>query len=324
MLLDALDRKLLNTIQTDFPLTEQPYLDIGNCLGIGADEVIRRIEHLKSEHIIRMIGPVINARRLGFESTLVAAKVGKDRIEQAENIIAQHPGVSHGYERNHQFNLWFTLAIRRGSSIERDLANLNSSIGAETLISLPALKLFKIGAYFDMDGDMKPVHAPQSSGSMKSLRLSKIDKLVINELQQDLALNPTPFNNLAVQVGLPVETFLSRCQSLIERAAIRRFSASINHRQAGFGANAMACWATQNGSAEFVGQKLAELREVSHCYERKTNPSWRYNLFAMIHGHSEDTCQEIARQISEETGQHDFILLYSTKEFKKTRVKYLV
>lgn len=324
MTLDNLDRRLLNTIQTDFPLTPKPYSAIGDCLGIGGDEVILRLQKLKAEHIIRMIGPVIDARRLGFESTLVAATVGLDRLQYAEKIISEHPGVSHGYERDHQFNLWFTLAVSPERDIDSELKELNRLIKAERIFSLPSLKLFKIGAYFDMEGDGVNSLSSKLQSSVGPLQLSPIDKSIIDELQQDLPLIDSPFDAIAGRVGLEVEPLLARCRSLIEEGAIRRFSASINHRQAGFAANAMCCWIVPQDKVDSFGRRLAELREVSHCYERKTNPYWKYNLFAMVHGHSRDVCQKIVADISQETGLHDSLMLYSTKEFKKQRVKYLV
>jgi DNA-binding Lrp family transcriptional regulator len=324
MPLDTLDRRLLNAIQADFPLTEKPYADLGNRLGISADEVLSCLTQLKAEHIVRMIGPVIDARRLGFESSLVAAKVSEDRIEHAEQIISQHPGVSHGYERNHQFNIWFTLAVRQQDDIDAELEKINREIGAEKIISLKSIKVYKIGAYFDMEGDSGAPAPNKSSLAAKPLQLSQIDKAIINELQQDLPLTSTPFNAIAGRVGLEVGPFLLKCRSLIREGAIRRFSASINHRQAGFSANAMSCWAVPSDRVDGIGGKLAGLKEVSHCYERQTNLDWRYNLFAMVHGHSKENCQEIIDRICKETGLYDSIVLYSTKEFKKQRVKYLL
>ena len=98
----------------------------------------------------------------------------------------------------------------------------------------------------------------------------------------------------------------------------------INHRRVGFKANAMTCWVAPPEKVEAAGQKLASLREVTHCYERKTNPFWQYNLFAMIHGHSRKECLEVANKVSTETGLINRVLLFSTKEFKKVRIKYLV
>ncbi len=327
MHLDSIDKKLLNLVQAEFPLTREPYADLGLQLGIDRDEVIHRIEQLKAKGVIRQISPVLDARSLGYQTTLVAMRVAESQLDGAEQLIVKHPGVSHGYERDHYFNLWFTLAIPAGVDIESELEQLTSPIGAEATLALPAVKVFKIGAYFDMAGDGQVTAGAVAQRSRilpQQVKLSPTDRLVINELQQDLPLVPTPFTAMAARLSMDVEHFLARCQSLLRRGIMRRFGASINHIRAGFKANAMACWVAPPDTVEIVGRKLALLPEVSHCYERKTNPLWQYNLFAMIHGHTRQTCQEIANQVSREVGVADYVLLFSTKEFKKTRTKYLV
>jgi len=327
MHLDSIDRKLLNLVQAEFPLTREPYADLGLQLGIDRDEVIHRIEQLKAKGVIRQISPVLDARSLGYQTTLVAMRVGENQLDRAERLISKHPGVSHGYERDHYFNLWFTLAIPAGVDIESELEQLTSPIGAEATLALPAVKVFKIGAYFDMAGDGQVTAGAVAQRSRilpRGVKLSPTDRLVINELQQDLPLDATPFTAMSARLSMDVEHFLARCQSLLWRGIMRRFGASINHIRAGFKANAMACWVAPPDTVEIVGRKLALLPEVSHCYERKTNPLWQYNLFAMIHGHTRQTCQEIANQVSREVGVADYVLLFSTKEFKKTRTKYLV
>ncbi len=325
MQLDSNDRRLLNLIQAEFPLTREPYTDLGQRLGTSDNEIVERISQLKRTGIIRLIGPVLDSRSLGYYTTLVAMRVAETDLGKAEKVIAAHPGVSHGYEREHHFNVWFTLALPQASDIETELEQLTRSTYAEAAFSLPAIKMFKIGAYFDMSGDGEnALAALPSRAPARQVELSHADRLIINELQQDLPLIPAPFNAMAKRAGMEVEQFLAGCLSLQERGVIRRFSASVNHKNAGFTANAMSCWTVPADKIDVAGQKLALLKEVSHCYERKTNGLWRYNLFAMFHGHSRETSQEIAEKIARETGLTDYVLLYSTKEFKKTRVKYSV
>ncbi len=324
---DSINRKLLSLLQVEFPLAQKPYSELGLKLGIDRDEVINRIEQLKVKDVIRQISPVLDARRLGYQTTLVAMRVAKAQLDRAEQLIAGHPGVSHGYERDHHFNVWFTLAIPPTSDIETELKQLTPSIGAEAVFSLPAVKVFKIGAYFDMNGDGQSTIstvAQSSSVLPQKVELSQTDRRIINELQQDLPLVPTPFAVLAARLGMDEEYFLAQCQSLLQRGIMRRFGAAVNHHKAGFKANAMTCWVASPDTVDVAGRELASLREVSHCYERKINSLWRYNLFAMIHSHTREACQEIASNVSREIGLTDYVLLFSTKEFKKTRIKYLV
>ncbi len=327
MYFDSIDKKLLGLVQTQFPLVTEPYVNLGQRLGIDSDEVIHRIEQLKAEGIIRQISPVLDARRLGYQTTLVAMRVGETQLDRAKQLIAQHAGVSHGYERDHRFNLWFTLAIPPTADIESELQQLTSSIDAEAIFALPAIKLFKIGAYFAMEKDnqTKANMVPQLDGILpQRVALSQIDRSIINELQQDLPLIPRPFTAMATRLNMDVEQLLAQCQSLLQRSIMRRFGAAINHRKAGFKANAMACWVVPPDTVEIVGRKLSSLPEVSHCYERKTNPLWQYNIFAMIHSDTKEACQEIASKVSRQTGLTDYVLLFSTREFKKVRTKYLV
>ncbi len=324
---DSIDRRLLNLVQVTFPLTKEPYADLGLRLGIDGDEVIHRIEQLKARGILRQISPVLDARSLGYQTTLVAIRVAKSQLDKAAQLIVEHPGVSHSYERDHHFNLWFTLAIPPTADIETELQQLTSPIDAEAVFTLPAIKLFKIGVYFamDKDGQSAADTVTQLDGILpQRVELLQIDRLIINELQQDLPLIPTPFTTMSTRLGMDVEDFLAQCQSLLQRGIMRRFGAAINHKQAGSKANAMTCWVAPPDAVDVAGQKLASLREVSHCYERKTNPLWRYNLFAMIHGRTKEACQDIADRVSRETGLTDYVLLFSTREFKKTRIRYLV
>ena len=325
--MDDIDKKLINLMQTEIPLHPRPYSELGLKLGIDETEVIRRIEQLKTSGLIRQISPILDPKRLGYQTTLVAMRVAEPQLAKAEQLIIEHPGVSHGYERNHYFNVWFTLALPKGTDVESELKRLTGPMGAEAIFELPAVKVFKLNVYFDMGGnDQGEANVLTQSGnaSPEKVELSLIDRSIINELQQDLPLIPQPFTDMSAHLGMDVEDFLAHCQSLKQRGVMRRFGASLNHRKAGFNANAMTCWIVPKEKIEIAGQRLASLREVSHCYERKTNPLWHYNLFAMIHGHAKEECQEIASKIAAETGLMDYILLFSTKEFKKVRTKYLV
>lgn len=312
MKLNRLEAGLLDLVQAGFPLSGEPYAELGRRLGISPDEVIEHIKKLEAAGIIREIGPVLDSRSLGYQTTLVAMKISQDYLDKASKIINEHPGISHGYEREHQFNLWFTLSLPPGADLEAEVQRLSQAIGAEAAFSLPVLKQFKIGTHLG-GGSL-----PQPVG------LSAIDRRVINELQNDLPLTPAPFGGMAARLNMDVAEFLARCQSLLQRGVMRRFGASVNHREVGFRANAMACWVAPPEMVDAAARKLVNLDEVSHCYERKTNPLWQYNLFAMIHGHTREACQEIAERVSQETGLEDYVLLFSSREIKKKRVKYLV
>jgi len=329
--LDNLDKHLLNVIQAEFPLSLEPFSALGAQLGMASDEVLHRIDRLKAVGIIRLIGPVLNPRRLGYQTTLVAAEVPLEWLNEAGQIISRHAMVSHCYQRQHHFNLWFTLAMLVTRDIEAEVRKLGNSIKSEVTVNLPAIKIFKIGAYFNIGGGSSDLSLPVKRGNLSSdagndNNLSTTDRAVINALQHDMPLYEKPFDMMSAKLSMDPDIFMRHCQNLLERGIIRRFSASVNHKKLGFTANAMACWEVPADAVDTAGKKIATFAEVSHCYERRNNRLWPYNLFAMTHGHNKENCRAVIDKICSETGlnRNETVLLFSTKEIIKTRIHYKV
>jgi DNA-binding Lrp family transcriptional regulator len=328
---DNLDKNLLNIIQEKFPLEREPFLALGSILDLSADEVLDRIGRLKADGIIRLIGPVFNPKKLGYQTTLVAAKVPIERLEKAGQRIGAHQMVSHCYQRDHDFNLWFTLSLPANIDVKAEVLELGHQIEADIMLNLPAVKTYKIAVHFDLDSVnpnlLSPIGRHQTSASaLREDDLSPIDRDVINILQQDLPLTEKPFDLLSAKLSMDGDVFLGHCRGLLQRGIMRRFSASINHYGLGFTANAMTCWKVPQDMVDKAGKKIANFPEVSHCYERIANRLWPYNLFAMIHAQRSENCLAITDKICSETGinKSEMLTLFSTKEVKKTRVRYKV
>ena len=147
--LDQIDKDILNSIQLDFPLEIYPFEKLGEQLGIPEDELIRRIERMKSAGAIRRIGPIINTKKTGGISTLVAAKVPEHKIDEVADIINQYSEVSHNYLRPAEYNIWFTMAASSEERIIQILDEIKDKTGCD-LINLPTKRLFKIGVKFDI------------------------------------------------------------------------------------------------------------------------------------------------------------------------------
>ena len=148
--MDRIDREILNEIQSHFPLRSRPFRELGQKLGLSEKEVILRVDRLKKEGIIRRIGANFNSRRLGFTSTLCAAKVPQEKLSNFIGTVNRYPGVTHNYERDGKFNIWFTLIAETPEIIDQVLAEIRSATGIEELISLPAEKIFKIRVDFEV------------------------------------------------------------------------------------------------------------------------------------------------------------------------------
>ena len=323
--LDATSRRLLGLLQSEFPVTREPYEDLGAKLGIAGEEVISRIQEMKDEGIVRQISPVLDARQIGYQSTLVALKVKPVSMARAEQVIAAHPGISHGYEREHEFNIWVTLSVPPGAALKAELKDLSSRTGAEAIFALAAVRVFKLRTNFSAEEVTQADTGIQDNSDLSiKADLSHIDRKIVNELQQDLPLYRDPFAPIAASLGICVDSLLNNCRSLLRRGIIRRYGASINHYNAGYKANAMTCWSVPANRVELIGRKLAELKQVSHCYEREINSFWHYNLFAMVHSQSKAACLRVIEKISSDTGISDYAKLFSIREFKKTRIQYRV
>ncbi len=148
------------------------------------------------------------------------------------------------------------------------------------------------------------------------------DRQAVRALQRDLPLLPHPFLPLAEEAGLGEAELLDMGRGFLERGIMRRYSAQLHHIKAGYTANGMGCWVVPASQVVAVGRKLAQSPRVTHCYQRPTYPHWPYSLFTMVHGPSREECQEVVADLSREVGVADYTLLYSTRELKKTRVRY--
>ena len=150
--MDTLDRRLLDIIQTDFPLVSRPYAELGRRLGVSEEEALERVRALRARKIIRRLGANFQSAGLGFVSTLCAAKVPQDKMEAFVAEVNARPGATHNYLREHEYNIWFTLISPSKEDREATLADITAKTGVP-ILNLPATKLFKIRVDFRMEGD---------------------------------------------------------------------------------------------------------------------------------------------------------------------------
>ena len=148
--MDNIDRDILNEIQSDFPIARRPYRVLGERLDIPEEEVLRRVKTLKSEGIIRRIGGNFNSRKLNFTSTLCAASVPEDKIEEFVGVVNGYDGVTHNYMRDHDYNIWFTFIAPNRRLIEDSLKDISEKTGVKKILNLPAVRMFKIKVDFEV------------------------------------------------------------------------------------------------------------------------------------------------------------------------------
>ncbi|MFN2613124.1 MAG: Lrp/AsnC family transcriptional regulator, partial [Solirubrobacterales bacterium] len=293
-------------------------------------EVMGRAQYLLDKRIIREITPIFDTRALGYASMLVAAKVDPENPHRAAKIINSHPGVSHNYLRTHEFNLWFTIATPPDSELGLDgtLGVLQRLTGAESIRELPTLCLFKINMNLEMEGDTQALAAAVGEAvtprELEAQPYDERDIAVIKALQGPMSVTERPYDQAASAVGMPTEEFLSHLEGMKERKILRRVAAILFHRRAGFSANGMGVWKVPEEKIIETGTRMAAVRGISHCYQRPTYKDWPYSVFTMAHGRSKEECDAILDSIADEHQLHgpDRATLYSSTEFKKTRLHY--
>jgi DNA-binding Lrp family transcriptional regulator len=325
--LDDLDKRLLNLMQGSFPLAPHPYAEVARLAEITEDEALSRVDRLLRERIIRQVTPIFDTRVLGYKSMLVAAKVDPENPHRAAKIVNSHPGVSHNYLRNHEFNMWFTIAVEPDSPLGLDgtLDVLQRETGAESIRQLPTLRLFKIRMDLEMEQGtdvLQQAAADSEYQEPEPIELEELDIAVIRALQGDMPVVPEPYAPAADSLGISQDRLLDHLESMRERRALRRVAAILYHRRAGYSANGMGVWRVPDERILELGPLMASFRGISHCYQRPTYEDWPYSVFTMAHGRSKEECDAILDSIEERTGIGERATLYSSTEFKKIRLLY--
>jgi DNA-binding Lrp family transcriptional regulator len=152
--------------------------------------------------------------------------------------------------------------------------------------------------------------------------LTDLEKAIVRELTGDLPAIAEPFAPMARRLGISQRQLLAKVRRLKEEGYIRRFGATLRHRNSGFSANAMVVWRVPEEKIDEAGRTMASFREVTHCYHRQARKDWKYNLFTMVHGKGEEECRQIAEELSRASGLDDYQLLFSRRELKKTTMRY--
>jgi DNA-binding Lrp family transcriptional regulator len=327
--LDETDKRLMNLLQSSFPLDPEPFALVAAEADLELDDVLGRTQRLLDGRIIREITPIFDTRALGYESMLVAAKVDSEHPQRAARLVNAHPGVSHNYLRTHDFNLWFTIATPPDSELglKGTIEALMEETGAESMRELPTLTLFKINMNLEMEKGTDALAAAVEAAPPRELEPQPYDEddiALIRALQGPMEAVARPYDPAAQELGISTEELLDRLRAMVDRKILRRVAAILFHRRAGFSANGMGVWKVPEDEILTTGAKMASFRGISHCYQRPTYADWPYSVFTMAHGRSKEECDAVLDAIAEECGMgpDDRATLYSSTEYKKIRLHY--
>jgi len=328
-----LEKQLLQRIQLDFPVVPQPFALLAQQLHATEADVLAALADFKQTGVIRRLGALFDARRLGYVSTLVAAQASPAALGPFLADVQALPGVSHCYGRDHDLNAWFTLTMPNWDAVEQTLAGLWDKHEIETIYSLPARQLFKLRVYFPTSQSGPTPAPPAQTKQPKQPQHVDLDQVptakltaeqiaLVRFLQEDWPLVAQPFAALADQAGLDEESVLDQTKRWLADGTIRRLAAMVRHHKLGYNANALLVLAVEPELIQAAGAHLATYQQVSHCYQRTPAPGWPYNLYAMLHARQRSHVLPLVEQMKQKIEPEDALVLFTTKEYKKESVKY--
>ena len=332
MSLTELERRFINQYQGGFPVLEQPFRLVAADLGCAENALLDSVRHLLDTGMLSRFGPLYDAVKLGGGLTLAAISVPEEQYERVTALVNDFPEVAHNYRREHELNMWFVLATESAESIDSTLNRIEQVTGLK-VYNFPKQEEFYVGLWLKLDTNDRvetvPVPAAITATSTMAAAtgnktLDDLDRKIISASQAGLPLVDCPYGIIAEDAGCTSQEVKQRMQNMLSGGLIRRIGAVPNHYRLGLKANGMTVWDVPDEQAQEMGMRIGQLDFVSHCYLRPRHlPLWRYNLFAMVHGHSRDEVNDkaghIATMLGESCDAHD--TLFSSAILKKTGMR---
>ncbi len=319
----------LFALQRPWPLTERPLATLAEGLGTTEEALADFLGTLRAQGLVRRVGGVFDARRLGYRSCLFGVCAGEGAtLEATAAEVCAVPGVTHAYVRGWPEgvtlggvsardyagfpNLWYTLSAR-ADRFEAEAARL-AHLGAQ---SFPALTRYKIDVVFDArtrGRDERTEYAAPTCPSPATPPDAE-GRAIVRRYQDDTADPCAPFR---------LED-LPRLRAWQADGTLRRFALLLFHRASGFTANGMCCWRVPEAEADAFGRRLAADPDVTHCYARPLSDAFPFNLYAMVHKTSWEEGFNTFRRLTRAAGlPEDGKVFFSTREFKKSSIRFFL
>jgi DNA-binding Lrp family transcriptional regulator len=322
--LNALEIALINQYQGGFPVCNNPFSEIACELDSDQTTVIATIQKLIAAGWLTRFGPLYDAAALGGGLTLAAVSAPEADYDRIAEIINQYPQVAHNYRREHQLNMWFVLATEKPEEIQSTIHSIERVAGLK-VYNFPKQREFYVGLWLHLSEDqVSTVPLPENQTEAIAYQEHSLDRRIIQLTQAGLPLSSRPYTEIANSLDTDTETVLARMQHMLASGIIRRIGAVPNHYKLGLKANGMSVWDVNERNIAQLGDLIGTFNFVSHCYQRPQHfPEWRYNLFAMVHGHDRAEVDKKVARIANTLGDDcaAYEVLYSSAILKKTGMR---
>ncbi|MGV8892121.1 MAG: Lrp/AsnC family transcriptional regulator [Burkholderiaceae bacterium] len=326
-ILEALECKLLNDFQREFPLVAQPFAELAQRLDVDEATVIAVLDSMRQRGLVSRVGAVFRPNVVGV-SVLAALAVPVEYLEQVALQVNAFAEVNHNYEREHRFNLWFVATASSAEYLRVLLHEIETTCACGPVLILPLLEQFHIDLGFDLGFDKIPTALQSFHGSKQApaevaaIALSQNEQAFMATLQHGLPLVSRPFAELGCAESDALDTLARWC----EQGVIKRFGVVVRHHELGFTANAMVVWDVPDALVSAIGKHIADSGRVSLCYRRpRCLPDWPYNLFCMIHGKDRSEVEQSIAALAQMCGlgEYPHSILFSRRRFKQCGAQYV-
>lgn len=327
--MNALNERLLNEFQRNFPLVPRPFQTLALRLGVGEAEVIAALARLAAHGSVSRVGATFVPGRIGA-ATLAALAVPPQCLPQVAELVNSFPEVNHNYEREHHFNLWFVITAPDEHHVDAAVREIERAARCGRVLSLPMVEPYYLDLGFDVGGRNA---AASRNGRCKELPAQRTnvpltpgERVLVGALQEGLPLTSAPYAELAQRVALTEAAVIAALQRWLDDGVINRLGVIVRHFELGYRANAMVVWNVPNAEVRTVGRRVAAAPFVTLCYRRQRDlPEWRYNLYAMIHGkdRNEVLAQIAALRVTCDLLHYPFAVLFSRQRFKQRGARYV-
>lgn len=322
--IDLQDARLIDRLQRSVPLTERPFSDLGTELGLSEAAVLDRLTQLLGSGVLTRLGPLYQIERAGGQFILAALQVPQQRYAEVTAQVNALPEVAHNYRREHALNMWFVVAAETPAVAWATCDQIEAATGLP-VHAFPKEREYFVGLYLPLLDRPDPAPpAAQAAPAATALVLTEFDRALIAATQSGLPLVPRPYDAVAAMLGSSSAAVRERLAALLAAGVVRRIAAVPNHYRLGYTANGMSVWDVDDAQVDRLGELIGSQPGVSHCYRRPRKPGvWRYNLFAMLHGHTREQVLAQAGQVAALLGPacraHD--VLFSSAILKKTGLR---
>jgi DNA-binding Lrp family transcriptional regulator len=328
VVMDAGDRLILEAVQADLPLVPRPFDALGARLGMAGDAVLARVRRMAAAGTIRRLGPRFDSRRLGYASTLIALRVPDERLEAVAEAVNRYPEVTHNYQREGPFNLWFTLIAASRRRCGAVLAELVDALRLDEadVMELPAERVWKLDVRFAPWGAKKRKRAAGGPAKQATpppgAATTAAERRLVAALRGGLPISATPYADVGRRLGTSADAVLDTLRAMVDDGRVRSMGAVLSARHLGYGGNVLAAWDVTDDALDAVGRRFAALEAVSHCYQRPRRAGWPYNLYTMVHAADRPAAEALLARMAGAEGVRGQRALFTIREFKKAAPAY--